>query len=188
MTVIAAFVEGDKIWMGGDSAGIAGLDLTVRADQKVFRNGPMLFGFTSSFRMGQLLRYSFEVPDHPEGMDTTEYMSTVFINAVRKCLKDYGWASFEAGSEVGGKFLVGYRGQLFMIDSDYQVGIPSDGYDAVGCGGAFARGALFASPRLRGAKRIELALAAAERCSVGVRGPFHVECLAPAKKARKRAS
>ena len=175
MTCIAGLVEGDKVWIGGDSAGISGWDLTVRADQKVFRNGPMLFGFTTSFRMGQLLRYALTVPDHDPRVDTYQYMATTFINAVRECLKTNGWASKTSESESGGTFLVGYKSRLFCIDSDYQVGSPLDGFDAVGCGDNIAKGALYASDHLTGKERILKALAAAERCCAGVRGPFIVE-------------
>ena len=42
MTCIAGFVENGTVWMGADSAGVGGDDgLTVRADRKLFRNGPM---------------------------------------------------------------------------------------------------------------------------------------------------
>lgn len=174
MTCIVGLVEGDTVWIGGDSAGVAGYALTVRADQKVFRNGPMLFGFTTSFRMGQLLRYALTVPDHDPRADVDKYMATTFIDAVRECLKTNGWASKYHESEEGGTFLVGYQGQLFYIGSDYQVGRPLDGYHAVGCGGQLALGALFATPQLVGRARIEVALLAAERGSAGVCRPFHI--------------
>lgn len=177
MTCIVGFVEGDTVWMGGDSAGVGGYSLIVRADQKVFRNGPMLFGFTTSFRMGQLLRYQLTVPDHDPRVDVEKYMVSTFITAVRECLKSHGWASKKDEREEGGTFLAGYRGRLFRIDSDYQVGEARDGFDAVGCGDDIARGALFASAHLAGQERIELALRAAERHSAGVRGPFCIEAL-----------
>lgn len=178
MTCIVGLIEGDTVWMGGDSAGVAGYSLSVRADAKVFRNGPMLFGFTSSFRMGQLLRYAFTVPDHDPRTDIDKYMATTFINAVRQCLKDHGFASRTNEVEEGGQFLVGYKGRLFYIGGDYQVGEAVDGFDAVGCGHDLAKGALFATAHLRGRERALLALQAAERHSAGVRGPFHIEALA----------
>jgi len=177
VTCIVGFVEGDTIWMGGDSAGVAGWSLTVRADQKVFRNGPMLFGFTTSFRMGQLLRYALTVPDHHPRVDVDKYMATTFIDAVRECLKTHGWAAKRHEVEEGGNFLVGYKGQLFEVDADYQVGRPLDGFTAVGCGQDIARGALYATPQLRGEERVVLALRAAERHSAGVRAPFCVDSL-----------
>jgi hypothetical protein len=104
-------------------------------------------------------------------------MATTFIDAVRACLKASGWAEKVNEQERGGTFLVGYKRLLFYVDADYQVGIPVDGYDACGCGQDIARGALFASAHLGGQERVEMALRAAERCSAGVRGPFHIERL-----------
>lgn len=179
MTCIVGFVEGDTVWIGGDSAGVGGYSLTVRADQKVFRNGAMLFGFTSSFRMGQLLRYALTIPDHDPRVDVDKYMATTFIDAVRECLKAHGWASKKDENERGGVFLVAYKGQLFRIDTDYQVGRPMDGFAAVGCGEDIALGALFASGHLTGRDRADQALQAAERFSAGVRGPFCIEALLP---------
>jgi hypothetical protein len=173
MTAVVGLVHAGAIHIGGDSAGVgSGWGLTVRADPKVFRNGPYLFGFTSSFRMGQLLRYAFDVPA-PDG-DVERFMSTTFIDAVRSCLKEGGWAKKESEREEGGNFLVGVAGRLFEVCSDFQVCEPIVGYAAVGCGYQLALGALYATARTRmaPARRIEIALRAAERFSAGVRGPF----------------
>lgn len=177
MTCIVGLVDGNKVYMGGDSAGVSGWNLCVRSDAKVFRNGPMVFGFTTSFRMGQLLRYALEVPVRHDDVDVEKYMVTSFVDAVRNCLKSNGWASKSNEHEQGGTFLVGYEGRLFRIEDDYQVGIPSDGFDACGCGEAFAVGVLCATSNMPARDRVLLALQTAERRSAGVRAPFHVEVL-----------
>lgn len=174
MTCIVGWVDGNTSWIGGDSAGVAGYDLHVRADQKVFKNGPMLFGFTTSFRMGQVLRYALEIPDHDPRIDDDKFLVTTFVDAVRSCLKNAGFASKDKEQEQGGQFLVAYRGRIVMVEGDYQVAVVSDGYCAVGCGAQVAMGAMYASPHLSGRARIENALQAAERFSAGVRGPFHI--------------
>jgi ATP-dependent protease HslVU (ClpYQ) peptidase subunit len=179
MTCIVGIVEGGAIYLGGDSAGVAGWDIVTRADAKVFCNGPMIMGFTSSFRMGQLLRYTFTPPSHADDLSTSAYMCTVFINAIRDCLKAGGYAKKDSERESGGTFLVGYRGQLFQIADDYQVGEVAYPYNAVGCGAHIALGALHATASLemKPKKRLTAALKAAEEFSNGVRGPFHIECL-----------
>jgi hypothetical protein len=163
--------------MGGDSAGVGGYDLHIRADEKVFTNGDFIMGFTSSFRMGQLLRYKFKPPYHMPGIPIDEYMVTTFVDEVRKCLKEGGFARSDNGEESGGKFLVGYRGELFYIDSDYQVGRLADGFAAAGCGDQIAHGALYATNGKPPEERINTALEAAERFSAGVRGPFVIKSL-----------
>lgn len=184
MTAIVGLIHDGTVHIGGDSAGVSGWTMTVRADSKVFTNGPYLFGFTSSFRMGQLIRYALNAPD-PTGDDVEGFMSTTFIDAVRDCLKAGGWATKDNEREEGGVFMAGVAGRLFVVQADYQVGEAADGYAAIGCGDQIARGALYAtaSSRMAPRKRIELALKAAERFSAGVRGPF--TCLSQPKIDRR---
>lgn len=177
MTCIVGLVSDGKVFIGGDSAGVANLSLTIRADAKVFKNGDYVMGFCGSFRMGQLLRHSFSPPKRHPDTDLEKFMVTDFVNAVRGCLKDGGVAESYNDAEKGGFFLVGYAGRLFQIQSDYQVGESVDGYDAIGCGEDIAKGTLFATEKLKPADRTRVALEAAERFSAGVRGPFHFEVL-----------
>lgn len=175
MTAIVGLVHDGTVHLGGDSAGVGGYSLTVRADVKVFTTGPYVMGFTTSFRMGQLLRYSLDAPPPPQDAASLDrFMATTFIDAVRECLKAGGWAKKSDEREEGGNFLVGVQGRLFEIQSDYQIALAADEYAAVGCGYELALGALFATARSRMApeKRLRVALDAAERFSAGVRGPF----------------
>lgn len=177
MTCIVGLADNKRVYIGGDSAGVGGWSLTVRADEKVFRNGEFLFGFTSSFRMGQLLRYAFTPPKHSSDVGDYQYLVTDFINAVRQCLKDGGFATKENEGEKGGTFLLGYRGNLYKVEDDYQVGKAVAGFDACGCGFEIALGALNATEGVDPKQRARKALEAAERFSAGVRGPFVVEVL-----------
>lgn len=179
MTCIVALVEDSIVYVGGDSAGASGWDIATRADEKIFRNGDALWGYTSSFRMGQLLRYSFTFPPHPEDVSLGRFMCTTFINAVRDCLKAGGYARKTSEQEEGGIFIVGYRRRIFRVDSDYQVAEMVHNFDAVGCGAPIALGALYATRQvsLSPRQRVHDALEAAAEFSNGVRGPFHIETL-----------
>jgi ATP-dependent protease HslVU (ClpYQ) peptidase subunit len=178
VTAIVGLVAGRAVHIGGDSAGVSGFSLSVRSDTKVFRRGRYLFGFTTSFRMGQLIHYSLEAPK-PAKQRLDAFMATTFIDALRDCLKKGGWARKENEREEGGEFLVGVRGRLYTIYEDYQVAQAADGFAAVGCGAEIALGALFATADggLRPRRRVQLALTAAERFSAGVRGPFVVRSI-----------
>jgi len=174
MTCIVGIAENGRVFIGGDSAGVAGYDLTVRSDEKVFKNNEFLFGFTSSFRMGQILRFSFTPPAREEKTEDYKYLVTAFIDGVRKSLKSGGFATEKDGAEQGGTFLLGYRGKLYMVSSDYQVGASVDGFMACGCGDQIAAGSMFSTAGKPPEERIKIALSAAERFSAGVRGPFTV--------------
>lgn len=173
MTCIVGITTGSKVYIGGDSAGVGGWSLTIRADQKVFRRGDYVFGFTSSYRMGQILQYNAELPAPPRE-DVHKFMVRDFVEAVRKALRDGGYTKIDSNREEGGTFLVGCRARLFAIESDFQVVETTVGFDAVGSGADIARGALTASPRLSPERRVRTALSAAEQWNAGVRGPFTV--------------
>lgn len=176
MTCIVGLVHGGKVHIGGDSAGVAGYGLVVRNDRKVFRNGDFVMGFTSSFRMGQLLAFNFNPPKPREGVDLLAYMVTDFIDTARASMKNGGFAKVVNGEDQGGHFLVGVRGRLFHIAGDFQVGESVHGFDATGCGDHIALGSLYSSAKIKDPQeRVKLALAAAETFSAGVRGPFHIE-------------
>src|SRR5690606_30406671 len=139
----------------------------------VFKNGPFIMGFTSSFRMGQLLQYSFNPPKRHPDTDIDKFMVVNFIDAVRSCFKAGGYAEKNNEVETGGTFLVGYEGRLFKIESDYQVGETITNYDACGCGEDAALGSLGSTEGKKPLDRLQIALEMAERYSAGVRAPFH---------------
>lgn len=175
MTCIVGIEHNGKVLIGGDSAGVAGYSLTIRADEKVFTTcDTFAFGFTSSFRMGQLLRYKLQPPPFAEGLDLDQFMATSFIDSVRKVLFDGGFIETHDGAIRGGTFLVGVRGRLYCVGGDFQVGRSAAGYDSVGCGFELALGALHATAAVKSARRrAEAALEAAAQFSAGVAGPFH---------------
>ena len=176
MTCIIGLADKNgKVYIGGDSAGISGYSAHIRGDVKVFRNGPFIMGFCDSFRMGQLLHHVFEPPEHPEGMDDVKYMVSVFVPAVKNCFKDGGYQKVKDSQESGGTFLVGYKGNLYLIDDDYQVGLLTDNMTAIGCGNDEARGAMYALDYMPPVKRIERALEITTHLNIGVRPPFVIE-------------
>src|SRR6266436_5359026 len=115
MTCIAGLADNGKIYMGGDSAATNGWGLTILKEPKVFRNKDFLIGCAGSARILTLLRHSFVPPGQDEGEDILLFMSTRFIDAVRDCLKNGGFAKKQDEQESMGNsyFLVGYKGQLF---------------------------------------------------------------------------
>ena len=66
-------------------------------------------GFTTSFRMGQLLRYSLKPPRRHPDDEINQFMVVTFTNAVRECLKAGGYASKKDDVESAGTFLVAIK-------------------------------------------------------------------------------
>src|ERR1035437_478649 len=174
MTVIAALIHEGKVYMGGDSAAVDESQcLLVRKDSKVFQNGPFLIGFTSSYRMGQILMDT-TFPD-PGNMDEFVYMRTQFVDVARTRLKDGGYVKVDSNREESGQFLVGFHGRIFLVDEDFTIGESSDPFFAVGQGSQEALGALYSAPEDRPpGESLVIDMSAAARFRSGVRPPFNI--------------
>lgn len=176
MTCIVAVQKNGKVYMGGDSGGVDadGLWIEVRDDEKVFKNGPFLMGFAGSFRARDLARYSFKPIPQAKGQSDHEYLVTTFVTGLQKCLLAGGMEHKDNLLDPDSVFLLGYKGQLYKVESDFQIGRLAAGFAAVGCADMAALGALDAMPTKPPALRVRHALETAERLSAGVCGPFHV--------------
>jgi ATP-dependent protease HslVU (ClpYQ) peptidase subunit len=176
MTCIVGVIHKGKTYIGADSAGVAGLDITIRKDSKVFKVGEFVIGCCGSFRMINLLKFSLNPPKVYHDDDIYKYMCTEFVNAVRNCFKNGGFLKIDSNVESGGFFLVGYKDRLFNVQNDYQVGECEKPYDAMGCGEPFALGALDVLPKeMKPEDKIKKALEIAAYRSGGVRPPFIIE-------------
>ena len=186
LTVIIGLEHEGNVYMGGDSMAAAAWDSNATALRKVFvrtiehenyRRSKFLIGYTDSFRMGQILQYHLTMREQILGEEDEAYMVTVFVEAARECLKSKGYARVENNTEVGGQFMVGYNGRLWVVHSNFQVMPYTRGFDAIGAGQNYALGAMPALKRLAPEKRIRRSLEITADLCNGVRAPFVVECI-----------
>lgn len=176
--IVAAKAKDGSIVMGSDAAGSDGWSLVVLKDKKIYRVGKMLIGFTSSYRMGQLLGHSLSLPEHHADVPVERYMATTFMDAVRRCLKDGGYAKTENSVESGGTFLAAYKGRIFQVQENFSVIENGRPYDSCGSGYMLALGSLHATADMRDTrKRVDIALHAAEEFCASVRGPMRFDVL-----------
>lgn len=183
-TCIVALRQNGKTYLGGDSAAIneRSLQCSVRKDKKVFQRKDSdeitwQFGFTSSYRMGQLVQYALVLPviDKQDEKDLFGYMVKKFIPSLQKCFREGGFEKKEQERVSGGTFIVTVKDQIFKIQDNYQVVMETEDFCAAGCGEQFALGAFYATKEIEDAeKRVRTALEAAEAFSAGVCGPFHI--------------
>ena len=165
----------ERVLIAGDSAGVSGTDLEDRLDEKVFAVGPFVVGIAGCFRMGQILRYRWKPPEHQNGVDATAFMVRDVVESLRRCFLDNGTRfNGPSGDSHSGQFLMGYRGNLYKVDSDFQVGRSRLGYAAVGSGSRVALGALHALTVSAEDQttRARMAMIAAAQHDSAVRAPF----------------
>lgn len=182
MTCIVGLVHEGITYIGGDSLGSNGFSKTVRNDKKIFKlkdTNNSLIGYTSSFRMGQLLMYKsglIDSRDEKDNLINHEYLVTKFIPNVITLFEGGGYSTIKNGEKEGGEFLLGCKDKLYKIECDYQVGEPVSKYDACGSGEYFALGSLYSTDgtNLTPEERLEKALRAASEFSTGVSAPYYI--------------
>lgn len=178
MTCIAAYVDKKKnIWMGGDSIAFSSYEYSLIAQPKVFLKNNMIIGYTSSFRMGQILQYDFDIPKHSSELSDNRYMVSVFIDKVIQTFEKKKYSKINNNQATGGIFLIGYNQKLYRVDSDFQVTEMLGNYNSVGCGEDFAKGAFWMidqrKMRLEPRDKVYYSLKCASSFSL-VKEPFHI--------------
>jgi len=124
--------------------------------------------------MGDIIRYQLEIPHHPNDMPNREFMVREFIPSLQRVLEENKWMKKVDERSEGGSFLVGYRGHLYTVGADFQVGESECEYSSVGCGYMLALGSLYSTKKKSPEKRIRTALEAACKHNVNVMPPFRI--------------
>jgi len=187
MTCVVAAIKDNKTYMAADSMGFDAHRRIRRKDQKLFIGKTsfgqkFMIGFTTSYRMGQLLKYQFV----PTGYDVDEtsdeslhnYMVSIFVKQLMDVFKLNGFGEIKEGDESsGGTFIVAISDKLFIIESDFQVGQPLANYISCGSGSDYAHASLYTSqrmyPHLPTKDRLQLAIECAIEHSNTVGGEIH---------------
>ncbi len=179
MTCIIGLVEDGRVYIGADSAAANQFELRQTALKKVFRRSTggqeLIIGYTDSFRMGQILQYHLMLEKQPDDEDDLTYLVRGVADQARATFRERGYLQVENEQEAGGTFLIGYRGKLYIVESDFQVNHYLDDFEAIGSGREYALGAMLALKELSPRERIGQALEIAAHFSVGVIGPFFIE-------------
>lgn len=174
MTCIVGIAHEGAIYLGGDSIASNLYNADIVAQPKVFARDGLVFGYTSSFRFGQLLEHALDVPARLAD-ERTEAFVFRLCNAIRDCLREHGWMGKSEDRDAGGEAIVGVDGRLFVVQADFAAVESRRGFAAVGSGEGFALGALVATADWTDHRhRVVTALRAAATLAAHVRPPFTV--------------
>ena len=185
MTCVVGIADGKTVWMGADSAMSDGWSIRESKAYKIFKSHGFLIGTTGSLRIRQLLQHGINYKElnaiSNKYSDKLEFMIKEFIPPVRKIFKDNGFSEINNNVEKGGYFLVGFYGELYSIESNFQVVTSKPSYAAIGSGEYFALGSLgttylaknISSSAIDPVSAIEAALMVSADLCATVRRPFH---------------
>lgn len=143
MTCILGYADGKNVWIGGDSAAQNGSwDRQTFLESKVFRCGDLLFGGSGSLRICQVIRELLILPVN-DGDNDQNYLIAIVIPEMINLLEKYQ-LKLNDKEEGSTAFLIGYRGKIYKMTSDWAVYAATDQICKVGNGGDTARGAFTA--------------------------------------------
>ena len=156
MTLFAATTDRRVVTMSADSGCSHSDGLISRTGEpKIWQAGEMLIGASGTVRACQVAQHKLVVPALLD--DLHAYFVTAFWDALAPLI----------AKDDHLELLIGVRGQLFHIHPGGSVtSDPTIPYAAIGCAAQVALGALFAGAPL------ELAMQAADRHCLDIRGPF----------------
>lgn len=165
MTCIVGWSENNKVTLSCDSRGSNGHKYVTRKDSKIFEVGDFVFGFTSSYRMGQIIKYHFNPPTRKEGVSDEQYLHVDILEHIIKILTDRGYNRVNNNEVTGGFFIIGWHGKLYEVECDYQIAQFHTKYAAVGCGEDYAKSCLWTLEQTKSKLSVKERLEMAIRCA-----------------------
>lgn len=143
MTTIVAMIKDNKVYMGADHLGSDGFVKTEFVkNNKLFKNGDFMIGYTTSYRMGQILEYSWAPPVRKENITDDQYFYKDVLDSIRQCFKDNDYGDKNGPDYQAGNFLVGWKGRIFEVQNAHA--LEHVKFASVGSGSYHALGALLA--------------------------------------------
>jgi ATP-dependent protease HslVU (ClpYQ) peptidase subunit len=166
------------VHMGCDSCASTEDQKIVFDGCKLFEKEGFLFGYAGSYRFPDIVEYHTKFPKRGPKDDDRGYLVSKLLPAIRDSLKAY---EFIRQDEVlDQQALIGYRGKLYQLSSDFSVIRAAHGYAAIGSGMSVALGSLHSTVWLNSLStkdRITFAINAAGDHARGVGGPTHYRVL-----------
>jgi ATP-dependent protease HslVU (ClpYQ) peptidase subunit len=140
MTCIVGLEWNNKAYIGGDIQGTGGNISFEHTQPKIFERGGVLFGYTSSYRYGQIVENHLQEPLHvPEDRNGVYYwICQELVPKIQSTLINNNW-------NEGGDMLLAVHGELWNLQPDFSVLRPTSGFMSVGSGTQYALGSVKAS-------------------------------------------
>ena len=148
MTLIIGYETKDGFIIAADSCGQQGGEVqSFKTVRKIGINNGLVVGTSGSLAMNNQVLYRFGVPDY-DGSDPLRYLVRDFVPALRvsmtehKLLKDDSLVT-ETSTYEGWEIIVGIDNRIFNLDSWFAVRDTIHGFDTIGSGCEYAKGAIY---------------------------------------------
>jgi|GEM_PF-4154872 len=142
MTVIAALIAKDRVWMAGDTGSFDGNGTLWPNPHKVFETRvagePVVIGTSGVSSLGATIRYDLSIDAVP-GPDDADLWAHTVAQAITEMAYERKITRKDSSS-IDGTVLFAWRDRLWLI-SDY-LALPVESFAAIGSGNELALGAM----------------------------------------------
>ncbi len=176
MTCIVGIEHKGIVYLGGDRAATdGGLNRVLIKDPKVFLKGNVGFGICGLPKVIDAVQHAIELPEDTTG-NGKAWLVGHAIPAIREGLKKLECTEEHNGQQYyHGAMLIGYKGHLYQLESNFQLVEAAHGFDATGSGGEAALGSLRSTKKISDPrKRLLEALEVSAEHNAGVAPPFDI--------------
>jgi ATP-dependent protease HslVU (ClpYQ) peptidase subunit len=146
LTCIVAFktIEGHSV-IAGDFMASNGHNFAKVANSKVFNKSEnCAVGYTSSFRMGQILEHYWTLPARMCDQELDSYVNVTVVESLRAVFSKYGYGIKDGIEDLGGNFILLYEDRIYEVQYNYSVLDYDSEIISIGSGSDAAQGALYA--------------------------------------------
>jgi len=133
MTCIVAFKQNDNTYIAGDMLGSDGYSKKLIAQPKVFKNGNLYIGYTTTFRYGQVLEHVWTPPRHiAQDKSDMRYLVEDVVPSLISCLKSANMKELE-GHQGFGECVIVYNKSIYRMQADNSM-LPYEDFACCGSG------------------------------------------------------
>lgn len=155
MTCIVAMEFRGHVYMASDTLGSDSVSKVTLTQPKVFVKDGILFGYTASFRFGQILEHCLPTLNPPtEDHLVYAWLVREFVPLVRDALKEHGYLNDKNAEEQEGYCLLGIGPHIWTLQGNFSVIRHTIGYAAVGSR-IYAMASIFTSLAYKVPKSVE---------------------------------
>lgn len=178
MTVVLALENEGKVILGGDAYCSSGITLDKCDTPKVFQIGPLGVGICGSIKAEQIFVKVLKREFKKKKLDVSrEWIEDDLTSLVREEMLNSGLIGPDENMPDDSSFLIAFEGKVYLFESDFSVWRSPRGYQAIGAGANFAKGAMEAllkDKSLSPEEKVLRSLQAADELCAYVMPPFNV--------------
>ena len=148
MTCIVGIKTDDNVYIGADTFGSNSFTGHSYIRPKIFKKDNFIYGVCGSYRVMQLLEFSYSTPLRTIGQSIEHYLYAKIPDSIRDCLKNGGVINSTNNIETiaqNSSFLFAYENRLFVFQHDFSILEPIANYATTGSGCYHAEASLYST-------------------------------------------